>query len=544
MWVRGVVIDSWTDVVEGEPGEERLVRQEGRQGYERFVRHFEGPPGEEIMTKMADPWGGETHYRRYDGELPPHLIGTSDYHVKGKAYCVVYAVSPGGTTTFFKGEPSKEFKVLETASTGDKIFYDPPLAHQKQQINKILHADGRQTYYGLVGEVPVEWPAGHLTTNVETSIAKTSMTVFPDKLQLFQVTDDGNRTFKMIQADGTQVWFQGPFGEECKRVVLHPDGSIDYFAGERGKEFLTHQVFTEPDTWGPPDCDVCKRRHKYVSVNGKDLRDSVLHTIESVVLNGDTVTAMWTESFDVAGGSDALRRKKYASGAEFFYDGPVGEERKTMKRDPKGKKTYYWGPPDREYAVSRRVQLQHCEAMQKSAKAAGFQWDGSVAETPRPSDGPGSKHVFESQTADRAPRQFRREQRRAGLDLKHSRASAAASCSEASQAHLDRYEAILEADGGEQREADRRRRHFADQAREARKKRGEFVARPALAPSKPAAKPSAARPQRDPYLRAENIQAARAHEAELAARAAALREEEAKRQAAKLHAELVWGSRA
>ena len=68
-----------------------------------------------------------------------------------------------------------------------------------------------------------------------------------------------------------------------------------------------------------------------------------------------------------------------------------------------------------------------------------------------------------------------------GLDLKHSQASAAASSSEESQAHIDRYEANLGAEGEEQREADRRRRLFADQEREARKKRGEFVARPALA---------------------------------------------------------------
>ena len=116
------------------------MRQEGRQGDAVvFVRHFEGPPGKEIMIKMVDCWGGETHYKRFDGELLPHLIGTSDYHVKGLAYRVTHAVSPNGTTTFFKGEPSKEYKVLDCRG-GEKIFFDPPVGDEKQRVNKIFHA--------------------------------------------------------------------------------------------------------------------------------------------------------------------------------------------------------------------------------------------------------------------------------------------------------------------------------------------------------------------------------------------------------------------
>ena len=201
--------------------------------------------------------------------------------MKGLAYRVTHAVSPNGTTTFFKGEPSKEYKVLDCRG-GEKIFFDPHVGDEKQRVNKIFHADGIQSFLDIISAVPIKFDQGALTMKkavAETSIMKTTMHVFPDKRQKFERGPDG-RMFKEILADGTEILYEGRGEEESKRVVHNTDGSIFYYRGDRGNEFLTYQVFDDveryPDISGR-DHQAC---HKYVTVNQDGPEHNFLSSIE------------------------------------------------------------------------------------------------------------------------------------------------------------------------------------------------------------------------------------------------------------------------
>ena len=101
----------------------------------------------------------------------------------------------------------------------------------------------------------------------------------------------------------------------------------------------------------------------------------------------------------MARGTEALRSRRFANRVKIFFEGPLGAERKVKKEDPSGKTTYYWGPQGKERVVPRRVQMQHEKTMRAQWSASGKQWDGSITDPTRLSDGLDSKYVFEQRGA-------------------------------------------------------------------------------------------------------------------------------------------------